>query len=87
MQSLKYRCPLLRVQLEREEQENSEEPSCKAEMTHRTRGSEEVDAVMNWDRMRSRTLIMLELGMMEEAWLLKEVSTSSLQESVSTGPI
>ena len=33
MQPLKYRCPLSKCQLEREEQENNRDPLCKAERT------------------------------------------------------
>ena len=47
-------------------------------MTQRTRGSEGVDATIDWDRARSRALIMMGSGMMEEAWLSEEVSTPSL---------
>ena len=47
-------------------------------MTHRTRESERVDAVMDWDRVRSRVLMMMGSGMMEEVWLSEEVSTSFL---------
>ena len=47
-------------------------------MTCRTRGSKGVDAVMDWNRARSRALIIMGSGTIEEAWLLEEVSISSL---------
>ena len=67
MRPLKYRCPLLKCQSEREERENNGDPLCKVERTQSMRGSKEVKLVMDWESARSRALMTMGLGTMEEA--------------------
>ena len=67
MRPLKYRCPLLKCQSEREEQENNGNPLCKAERMRSMRGSEGVELAMDWESTRSRALMTTGLGTMEEA--------------------
>ena len=42
---------------------------------------------MVWERVRSRVLIIIGSGRMEEEWLSVEVSMSSLCDKASAGPI
>ena len=51
------------------------------------RGSEEVEEEIDLKRARSRMLMMIGLGMIEEEWLSEEVSMSSLWERALVGPI
>ena len=67
MQPLKYRCLLSKCQLEREERENNRDPLCKAERMRSTRGLEEVELAMDWESARSRALMTVGSGTMEEA--------------------
>ena len=67
MRPLKYRCPLSKCQSEREEQENNGDPLCKAERTQSMRGLEKVELAMDWESVRSRALMTMGSGTMEEA--------------------
>ena len=51
------------------------------------RGLEGVEEEIDLERVRSSALMMTGSGMIEEEWLPEEVSTSSLQERASAGPI
>ena len=51
------------------------------------RGLERVEEAIDLDRVRSSALMTIGLGTIEEEWLLEEVSTSSLWEKASAGPI
>ena len=52
-----------------------------------TRGSEDVEVEIDWERLRLRALMTTGSGTMEEEWLSEEVSTSSFCERASVGPI
>ena len=51
------------------------------------RRSKRVEEAIDLERVRSSMLMMTGLGMIEEKWLSEEVSTSSLWERASVGPI
>ena len=51
------------------------------------RGLEGVEEEIDLEKARSNALMMTGLGTIEEEWLSEEVSTSSLQERASAGPI
>ena len=67
MRPLKYRCPLSKCQSEKEERENNGDPLCKAERMRSMRGLEEVELAMDWESARSRALMTIGSGTMEEA--------------------
>ena len=69
------------------EQEKRGAPSLSPVRTHRTRGSDGVDWMMDVERARLRALIMTGSGTIEASWLLRVVSWVSFQERASAGPI